>query len=290
MQQGACTHARHCTVKYCVIPFKHLIFFVNPNYDKPANQNVRLFCDKSRTSALMLCTNIDLENLEYRQLTTNKSGGKMVQVTTVPGSSDWNDKIRFQMSENENTHLQVAVWPLSTPMQGQDASRRTLELTVESPDLERFLSELDKKNIEIASTKSEEWFKKSLSIAQVEGMYIYMCKPPSKDGDKRTVKVKVNCGEQRPTNIYVVESTDANGTISYTKGSHTDLNKGVKAMVIVETTGLWFMNRTFGMSLNATEILVWPQRRTATGIHAFTVSGNAKLSLNNDSPDEEMDY
>ena len=116
-----------------------------------------------------------------------------------------------------------------------------------------------------------------------------MCKPPSKEGDKRSVKVKVNCGDQRATNIYVVSGVDANGTISYTQGSHADLQKGIKAMVIVETTGLWFMNRTFGMSLNATEILVWPQRRTTTGIQAFTVSGNTKLSFN-DPPDDDMDY
>ena len=45
----------------------------------------------------MFCNAIDIDQLDYRGLTTNKSGGKMVQVSTVPGSADWNDKIRFQM-------------------------------------------------------------------------------------------------------------------------------------------------------------------------------------------------
>lgn len=230
-----------------------------------------------------------MDKLEYRTLTTNKSGGKMVQVSTVPGSSDWNDKIRFQMCEDEKTNLQTTVWPLSTPMQGQDPTRRQLELTVESAELKNFLTHLDNKNIDIASEKSQDWFKKSLDRATVEGMYIQMCKDPLKEGDKSTVKVKVNCGQQRPTNVYIVTSTDESGNMTYTKGSHEDLTKGIKALVLVETNGLWFMNRTFGMSLNATEILVWPQRRAITGINAFSLSKEARLRETNDVPEEDME-
>ena len=43
-----------------------------------------------------------------------------------------------------------------------------------------------------------------------------------------------------------------------------------------ETVGLWFMSRQFGMSLTATEILVWPNRRS-TGIDAFTLGSDTKL-------------
>ena len=244
---------------------------------------------RSKTDTVeMFCSNIDID-FDYRGLTTNKSGGKMVQVSTVPGSSDWNDKIRFQMCEDEKTNLQTTVWPLSTPMQGQDPTRRQLELTVESPALKTFLSRLDNRNIDIASEKSQEWFKKSLDRATIEGMYIQMCKDPAKEGDKSTVKVKVNCGDVRPTNIYMVTATDEQGNMTYVKGTHEDLTKGVKALVLVETNGLWFMNRTFGMSLNATEILIWPQRRAITGINAFSLSKDARLRETNSDAPEDMD-
>ena len=174
-------------------------------------------------------------------------------------------------------------------MQGQDPTRRQLELTVESPDLKEFLTNLDRKNVDVASEKSQDWFKKTLDRSSVEGMYIQMCRDPVKEGDKHTVKVKVNCGPQRPTNVYVVTSTDEQGNISYVKGTHDDLTKGIKALVIVETNGLWFMNRTFGMSLNATEIMVWPQRKASTGIAAFTLSKAVKLRESNDRHSAEDD-
>ena len=137
-------------------------------------------------------------------------------------------------------------------MQNQDGSRRTLELTVESPALDDFLATLDAKNIDMASNKSEDWFKKKLDRPTVEGMYVYMRKV-SENGMKPTVKVKVGCGSTRPTNIFVVTNVDAqSGALTYVRGTHDDLSKGIKALVMVETTGLWFMNRTFGMSLNAT--------------------------------------
>lgn len=239
------------------------------------------------TISEMFCNSIDINNLEYRQLIQNKNGGRMVQVSTVPGSGDWNNKIRFQMSEDDKTNLQTTVWPLSSPMQNQDANRRTLELTIESPDLMTFLTSLDEKNIEMATSKSEEWFKKPLSKSDVERNYNYIVKPPNTPGDRATVKVKVTLGDTRPTNIYVVNSADKDGNITYEPGSAKDLTRGIKVLVIVETTGMWFMRSQFGMSLNATEILVWPQQRNKGGIGAFTLSTQLRLKTPDEAVDEE---
>jgi hypothetical protein len=225
----------------------------------------------------MFCTGVDLNNLEYKAPTSNRSGGKVVNVSTVPGSTDYKDKLRFQMSESDKENLQTAVWGLSTPMQGQDASRRTLELTIESPDLLKFLGDLDEKNIQTAVDSSNEWFKKPMTKEAVDPMYVRMVKPPSKIDAKPTVRVKVKCNEY-PTNVYVVTDVDADGNLTYVKGSHDDLTKNVKCLVIAETVGLWFMSRQFGMSLTATEILVWPNRRS-TGIDAFNLSNNTKLYM-----------
>ena len=215
---------------------------------------------KRHTKAIMFCTGIDLSVLEYKQPTNNRSGGKVVNVSTVPGSSDFKDKIRFPMSESDEENLQTAVWGLSTPMQGQDASRRTLELTVESPELNKFLETLDEKNIQTAVDKSQEWFKKTMTKDAVDPMYVRMLKPPNKPGAKPTVRVKVKCADY-PTNIYIVTDV-AEGNLTYQRGSFEDLTRNVTCLVIAETVGLWFMSRRFGMSLTATEILVWPNRRS----------------------------
>lgn len=198
-----------------------------------------------------------------------------MQVSTVPGSTDWKDRIRFQMSEDNKTNLQQAVWGLSTPLQGQDPSRRTLELTVESPELLTFLQNLDEQNIKTAVNSSQEWFRKEMDFNSIKPMYVPLAKEAQKKDQKATVRVKVKCGDY-PTNIYVVEDVDDNGNITYSKGSVDDLTKNVKCLVMAETVGLWFMSRQFGMSLTATDIMVWPNRRS-TGIDAFTMSCDTKL-------------
>lgn len=223
----------------------------------------------------MFCDSISIDALEYKPPASNRSGGKVVHVSTVPGSTDYKDRIRFQMSENDKLNLQEAVWGLSTPLPGQDSNRRTLELTIESPQLLTFLEKLDRNNLNTAVKQAPEWFRKSVEEDAVRNMYVPLVKPPSKPDQKPTVRVKVKCGEY-PTNIYVVTDTDEQGNITYSQGTSEDLTRKVKCLVMVETVGLWFMSRQFGMSLTATQVLVWPNRRS-TGIDSFTMSTSTKL-------------
>jgi len=222
----------------------------------------------------MFCSHINVNDLEYKEPQSNRSGGKVVHVSTVPGSLEYKDRIRFQMSEDQTQNLQTAVWGLSTPLPGQDSSRRTLELTIESPDLLRFLERLDEHNINIAVKNSSAWFRKELDESAIRNMYVSLVKQPQKPDQKPTVRVKVKCGDY-PSNLYVVHD-ESGQNISYKKGHPDDITRNVKCMVMTETVGLWFMSRQFGMSLTATEILLWPNRRT-TGIDAFTFNTQVKL-------------
>lgn len=219
------------------------------------------------------------EMFEYKPLSTNKKGGKAVYVCTVPGSTSPADRIRFQMSESGHHNLQTVVWGLSTPMSGQDNSRRTLELTIESPELLAFLEKLDAKNIETAFEKAREWFPLQsgapLTLEDVQNMYVPLVKPPYKEGGRPTVRTKVKVGDSYPTKIFAAKG--AAESLVYAKGTAEHLTRNSKCLTVVETTGLWFMSRQFGMSLNVTEILVWSDRRRG-GIDAFSFSERAKWS------------
>lgn len=235
------------------------------------------------------CTKIQINSLEYKEPQANRSGGKVVHVSTVPGSTEWKDRIRFQMSEDQTQNLQTAIWGLGTPLPGQDTSRRTLELSVESPNLLKFLEEMDENNVNKAVENSPVWFKKSVEEGAVRNMYVKMVKEPVKPGTTATVRVKVKCGDY-PTNIYLVQGEE-NGKLKYTRGTPEDLTRNVKCLVMAETVGLWFMSRQFGMSLTATEILVWPNKR-ATGIDAFTLTNSViveKTSEYKIVPDQDVD-
>jgi len=233
----------------------------------------------------MFVDRINLDALEYKQPITQKNGSKAVYVSSVKGSNDLKDRLRFQMSEDNETNLQNAVWGLSQPLAGQDASRRSLELTVESPVLKQFLIDLDRKNIETATTCSELWFKKQLDQPSIESMYSPLFKPRQKETFKDSVKIKVKCADY-PTNIWIVDDI-VDGEMLCKRGQPEDLTKGIKVLAMVETSGLWFMPRQFGMSLTATDLLIWTNN-TVGGLKGFTLKEGSTIKKVVDHPMEDI--
>lgn len=216
---------------------------------------------------------VSLSNLEYKDLSMQKNGAKVAYVTTVKGSSSYNDRLRFQLNKDTNI-LATATWGLSKILPGQDASKRMLELTIEDEETFNTLTKLDNMNIQVAVDNSETWFKKKLDVQTIKDMYVPIVKPRAKIEFKDSVKVKVKC-EELPTEIWVVQE-EIDNVIKYTVGTLEDLSKGTKILAIVETSGLWFMSRQFGMSFTAKQLLVWPNKIT-TGINAFTLSEGQSL-------------
>lgn len=215
-------------------------------------------------------SDINVKNLWYGDPQPNKTGGKNVNVSTVSGSTDYKHRIRFQMSKDQNTGLQTAIYGVSNPLPGVEADkRRSLDLSVEDEDLCKFLKDLDAKNIDIACSKSQEWFKKDFDRNMIENMYVPLFKP-SNNPEKYspTVRTKLKIAEQYNTDIWIVTSNAGEEPLQYKRGSMNDISKGSKVMAIVETGGLWFAARQFGMSLTLTHILVWPSIRPQ-GVNAF---------------------
>ena len=65
--------------------------------------------------------------------------------------------------------------------------------------------------------------------------------------------------------------------MTYERGDYQDIGKGSKCMVIVETSGLWFAARQFGMSLAVNDIMVWPSEKNS-GINAFKLAPGTRVS------------
>jgi hypothetical protein len=67
----------------------------------------------------------------------------------------------------------------------------------------------------------------------------------------------VKIGQERNnTNIYVITG-EQGGELLYDKGTYEDIQRGVYCCAIVDTSGLWFASRQFGMSLVVDSLLVW---------------------------------
>lgn len=227
-------------------------------------------------------TTVDLNELYYSETAvTNKSGGKSVYVSTSKmGGLD--NKLTFMISPNvidPNNDSDVQGLPsspygLSDPMVGStNTSRLTLDVTIETDEVREWLSSLDTKNKEAAKHNCQEWFKKSIEESKINEMYSPIVREASSDKYKPTVRVKVQTDGDRATRVFLCHPGE--GELNYDEGSHKDLRKGCKLLVICETSGLWFQARQFGMSFSATEIFVWSKGRPR-GIDAAMFQNVAK--------------
>ena len=147
-------------------------------------------------SATTIFKDVNIGQLEYKPPKQNQSGGKTVFISTVPGSNEFNDRLRFQMSLDQHVGLQSALFGVSQPMPGQEDKRRALDLSVENEELMTFLQQLDRNNVEVAVRNANEWFKKPLDQAQVESMYIPLVKMPNDPKYRPTVRTKLKVNEQ----------------------------------------------------------------------------------------------
>lgn len=227
------------------------------------------------TGKMKFCTEIDIDALDYGALESQRSGQKTVRVSTVTGSTNWDDQMQFSMSRSEKDR-QTTTWGLSAPMPGAESMKRSMDLVIETPEVLEFLQRLDEKNKQMAVSQSQTWFRKSLDEDAVEQMYTPLVKKGAKENMKPTVKVKVQVSGDRPTPITVMEWGEGN-TLNHREGGPDDIVRNSKCIVHIKTSGLWFMSRSFGMSFNVTSMLVWKPRVMSKGIDAFTFSKGIQL-------------
>lgn len=235
----------------------------------------------------MSCDRFNVDSLFYMPPSSNKAGGKQVMISTVEGSTSYKDRIRFQMCEDDHTNLQTIQWGLQSQQDAQNSVRRNLEVTVESESVKNFLSMLDQKNLQTATQNMSTWFKSVRDEGALKDMYTPLLRATN-DG-KVAVRVKVNCGEEYPTDIYVATSPIGSPLV-YKKGNSDHLVRGSKCMVMVDATCLYFINnRAFGMTLNAKKMVVWPSLLyQQTGINAFNLASKPTLETDVEMDDEPM--
>jgi len=203
-------------------------------------------------------------DLAYAAIRKNPSGSKSVYVNT----GEAGDRLRFGLYE-DRTRPPTILWDVTAPPGSDNSERLSLDLIINAEPVERLLRELDKRNISEAVKHCKEWFNKECTRASIENMYYPLVRPSMVDGPPH-VRTKVNVGETRPGKILVAHGSIKSKELDCSDGGQLDLTRNSKALVIVETNRLWFSNSGFGISLTATNIVVWPSAST-TGIHAFNL-------------------
>lgn len=174
--------------------------------------------------------------------------------------------VYLQESANVARNPRIQLEKSRTPFGVQDgleeSSRKNIELAVTSDALKQWATNLDHQNVTWITDNCPSLFKKEMNRSTVEALYRPLLTPPTNVAYSPLMRLKINSGGRNPTNVMVVVS-DGNATtpMKWRTGTLADITPHCDIIPIVEVVGLWFVSKGCGMTLVATDILVFPTKK-----------------------------
>lgn len=199
----------------------------------------------------------DCKNFHYKDPVVNKFKSR---TTYVNKTRDDQTRPRYQLASKEDPRLR-APYGISEPFdeKQKDTERKSLDLSIEFEGLLVALKAQDEHNIKVAYENCEKWFGKKLPIEHLTFMYKPIVTPDKTGkGYKPTFRTKVNLtrGTDNMTKFFVIEEVD--GKVKYVEKDSSVVTKGCRVVPVVEIGSLWFSSTQFGMTLECTELIVFP--------------------------------
>jgi hypothetical protein len=239
----------------------------------------------------------EMPTWHYKKPERNKSGGFASYITRNAGSVD---RIFFQATAHEGELRCAAPFGISELFDKtkEPNNKRNLELSVRSPKLREFLSALDENTIDQAVRNYEEWFnsdkkRKPLTPEDIRGYYRPLLQegPNDKEYDP-LFRTKVNIADPKVLRVFVFDGMK-DGCMMCRVGRLSDVSKFVEVVPIIEVVGLWFMTKQFGVSLQCSDVVVFPKASRPAGAFNFgdlqtvVVDGVADMDSDDIVPSEE---
>jgi hypothetical protein len=140
--------------------------------------------------------------------------------------------------------------------------------------MQQWGAQVDAAMISWVTANSMNLFKKEMKQSTVEALYRTLLAQPNNPSYSPLLRVKVNDGGKQATQVKVVvdEGDAARGRpLRWRKGTLADIAPQSEVIPIVEAVGLWFVSKGCGMTLVATDLLVFPA--AARGGFDFALGG-----------------
>lgn len=142
----------------------------------------------------------------------------------------------------------------------------------------RFLHNWDEFNLNLAASKTQEWFKKRYSKEVIKELYKYQLKESSEpEKYSQLFRTKVpfrydnfNCG------FYDSKGNEISSDM---------ITRGTKVIALIKTTSMWFAGKGFGVSHQVEQLMVMDEE-TFTGC-AIMVDGKVPVPDKHGAPDHE---
>jgi hypothetical protein len=253
----------------------------NPHYTKPIpgldDESPQLYSDYEP----------HLPYFHYTDVTTNKHGGRTVYINAYKGSGKGP---LIQLCHPDEVPLRAPfgaqIGGSSDPNKKNDPNKRqsdpyrpNLDLTIENEALLNFLRKWDEKNINTALARIDRWFLQDTDPATAKGLYkrMVVSPPKQKPGEpkkdfKPTVRTKLVLpgGSGMPTRVFMPAKTSDTGKTKFIEVHPKDITldlfqKGTRCIPVVRATGVWFMGKEYGISLQCTQVLILPRENKTYG-------------------------
>lgn len=219
-----------------------------------------------------------LQEIVHKPLTKNSKGG--VVCYFLPNmNTKTNMRIQLQRDNGVKCKAPFGVSSFDDP----NSTRKTLELSIDDEQLVKFFQDFDEKNVDFAMQNASQWFskQKDLTRDQVKSMYYPMLTYDTTDkGYPPRLHTKLSVDGRNKVNVLLFSENEA-GVGQYSKGSIDDIVKYSELIVIVEAASIWFQSKQFGVTLQVTDVVVFPKAERKE--FPFIWSGNAPTAKVTDS-------
>lgn len=198
----------------------------------------------------------DKKSFVYKEPVVNKFKSR---TSYVNKSKDVLARPRYQMALKDEPQLR-APYGISKPFDDKqsDDDRKSLDMSIESDNLLAVLKDLDEHNINVAFENCERWFGKKLTREHITFMYRPIVTPDKNGKYRPTFRTKINTNAQsdRATRFFYIEEAD--NKVKYIQKDSAIVTKGCRLVPMVEIGSLWFSSTQFGMTLECTDLIVFP--------------------------------
>lgn len=193
----------------------------------------------------------------YQQPKKNKNGGLSVN---LQASSSQSSSPRVQLGGvGAGDRLRC---PFGVQDGLEPSSRKNLEIAVSLDSLRQWALSIDEQNLQWIVDNSLSLFKKEMKRATVEALYRTLLTVPTNAAYDPLLRLKINSDGAQATNVMiVVQEGTATTPLKWRHGTLEDIERNADVIPIVEVTGLWFVSKGCGMTLVATDVLVFPKKK-----------------------------
>lgn len=204
-------------------------------------------------------SDIDFEKLRFSGMKPMGVGGHALTISSTDGSP-----VVFQ------TPKLVTPFGLSTFGDAGSPAKYSLDLSLcEHDEFYAFYASLDSFVLAVAESKSAQWFKRSLPSQAIAEMYCSNIKLHPADA-----RLRLTVPFRGGTCQVPVFSSSSRELIL-----HTDITRGSTVIALVELTGMWFVNRRFGLRWKLSQVMLC----TAGPAAAPAVTGYAFVDDDDDA-------